>query len=111
MVTAHQDNGVNAQSVGGRERRCPARLHDEATPGIGRCVCALRSGAQGVDRLKGRGRADDTEDVIRNRFKVYRDETAPLLEFYGSDVTSINAVGEVAGVHGRVMDALGVDGK
>ncbi|HEY9264971.1 MAG TPA: adenylate kinase, partial [Mycobacterium sp.] len=31
-----------------------------------------------VSRLKGRGRADDTEDVIRNRFKVYRDETAPL---------------------------------
>ena len=33
-----------------------------------------------VARLKGRGRADDTEDVIRNRFKVYRDETAPLLD-------------------------------
>jgi adenylate kinase len=32
------------------------------------------------ERLKARGRADDTEDVIRNRMKVYRDETAPLLE-------------------------------
>ena len=35
-----------------------------------------------VARLKGRARADDTEDVIRNRFKVYRDETAPLLDYY-----------------------------
>ena len=27
-----------------------------------------------LDRLKDRGRADDTEDVILNRMKVYRDE-------------------------------------
>ena len=38
-----------------------------------------------VARLKGRGRADDTEDVIRNRMKVYRDETAPLLDYYSDD--------------------------
>ena len=35
-----------------------------------------------VERLKGRGRADDTEDVIRNRMKVYHAETAPLLDYY-----------------------------
>lgn len=35
-----------------------------------------------LERLKGRGRADDTDDVILNRMKVYRDETAPLLEYY-----------------------------
>jgi adenylate kinase len=29
-----------------------------------------------VERLLGRGRSDDTEEVIRNRQKVYRDETA-----------------------------------
>ena len=33
-----------------------------------------------VSRLASRGRADDTEDIIRNRFRVYRDETAPLLD-------------------------------
>ena len=33
-------------------------------------------------RLKARGRADDTEDVIHNRMKVYSDETRPLLEYY-----------------------------
>ena len=36
-----------------------------------------------LKRLKDRGRADDTEEVIHNRMKVYRDETAPLLEYYG----------------------------
>lgn len=35
-----------------------------------------------VKRLLGRGRADDTEEVIRNRLKVYRDKTAPLIDFY-----------------------------
>ena len=35
-----------------------------------------------VERLLGRGRADDTEDVIRRRQQVYRDETAPLLAYY-----------------------------
>ncbi len=32
------------------------------------------------DRFNDRGRADDTEDVILNRMKVYRDETAPLVD-------------------------------
>jgi adenylate kinase len=35
-----------------------------------------------VDRLLGRGRADDTEEVIRQRLQVYREQTAPLIEFY-----------------------------
>ncbi len=35
-----------------------------------------------VARLLGRGRADDTEEVIRQRLQVYRDQTAPLIEFY-----------------------------
>lgn len=45
-----------------------------------------------VERLKGRGRADDTEDVIRNRFKVYRDETAPLLDYYAGELKTVDAV-------------------
>ncbi|MDG4663973.1 adenylate kinase [Mycobacterium sp. 236(2023)] len=60
-----------------------------------------------VDRLKGRGRADDTEDVIRNRFKVYRDETAPLLDFYSDDLKTVDAVGELDEVFARALKALG----
>ncbi len=36
-----------------------------------------------VTRLTNRGRgADDTEDVIRHRLKVYADQTAPLVDYY-----------------------------
>lgn len=35
-----------------------------------------------VSRLLGRGRADDTEDVIRRRLEVYREQTLPLIDFY-----------------------------
>jgi adenylate kinase len=35
-----------------------------------------------VKRLLGRGRKDDTEEVILNRLDVYRQQTAPLIDFY-----------------------------
>jgi adenylate kinase len=35
-----------------------------------------------VSRLLGRGRKDDTEDVIRRRLEVYRSSTAPLISYY-----------------------------
>ena len=59
-----------------------------------------------VGRLLGRGRSDDTEDVIRNRQKVYRDETAPLLDHYRAKLVSVDAVGSVDEVAQRLVDAL-----
>lgn len=60
-----------------------------------------------LERLMARGRADDTEDVIRNRMNVYRAETAPLLEYYSDDLTTIDAVGSVDDVFARTLQALG----
>lgn len=60
-----------------------------------------------VARLKGRGRADDTEEIIRNRMKVYWDETAPLLEYYAAQLRTVEAVGEVGDVFTRALRALG----
>jgi adenylate kinase len=54
-----------------------------------------------------RGRADDTEDVIRNRFQVYRDETAPLLDFYTSELKTVDAVGDLDEVFARALQTLG----
>lgn len=59
-----------------------------------------------VERLLARGRADDTEDVIRRRQRVYREETAPLLEYYVDRLISVDGVGEVEEVSERVLDAL-----
>jgi adenylate kinase len=60
-----------------------------------------------LTRLKGRGRADDTDEVIRNRMKVYRDETQPLLEYYRDDVKTVDAVGALDEVFARALQALG----
>lgn len=35
-----------------------------------------------VTRLLGRGRQDDTEEIIRRRLEVYREETEPLIDYY-----------------------------
>ncbi len=59
------------------------------------------------ERLKARGRADDTDDVIRNRMNVYRDETAPLLKYYNSELKTVDAVGTVDEVFARALQALG----
>jgi adenylate kinase len=60
-----------------------------------------------LQRLKGRGRADDTEEVIHNRMKVYRDETAPLLEYYCDELKTVDAVGTMDEVFARALRALG----
>jgi adenylate kinase len=58
-------------------------------------------------RLKGRGRADDTDDVILNRMKIYSDETAPLLEYYSGELRTVDAVGTMDEVFARALKALG----
>ena len=60
-----------------------------------------------LERLKARGRADDTDEVILNRMKVYRDETAPLIEYYSSELRTVDAVGTVDEVFARTLRALG----
>jgi adenylate kinase len=59
-----------------------------------------------VARLTARGRSDDTEDVIRRRQQVYRDETAPLLDYYRDRLVTVDAVGSVDEVTDRVAEAL-----
>jgi len=60
-----------------------------------------------LERLRSRGRADDTDEVILNRMNVYRDETAPLLEYYRNELKTVDAVGTVDEVFARALRALG----
>lgn len=60
-----------------------------------------------VTRLMARGRDDDKEETIRNRFKVYRDETAPLLDYYQDELKTVDAVGGLDEVFARALHALG----
>jgi adenylate kinase len=60
-----------------------------------------------LQRLKGRGRADDTDDVILNRMKIYRAETAPLLDYYSDQLKTVDAVGSMDEVFARALRSLG----
>jgi len=55
------------------------------------------------------GRADDTEDVIRHRLKVYEEETAPLAALYAGRglLHQVDGMGEMDEVTGRLQDVLG----
>lgn len=60
-----------------------------------------------VERMLGRGRADDNEETIRTRLQVYRNETAPLIDHYGDAVISIKAEGSVEEINEVTLKALG----
>ncbi|NPB04406.1 MAG: adenylate kinase [Thermotogae bacterium] len=63
-----------------------------------------------VKRLLARGRADDTEEIIRNRLKVYRDQTAPLINYYREKglLVEIYGVGEIEEITKKIEQALGL---
>jgi len=61
-----------------------------------------------VERLLARGRADDTDATVRNRFKVYQDQTAPLLEIYQGrgSLVDVDGIGPLDEVTDRILSAL-----
>ncbi len=61
-----------------------------------------------VQRMLGRGRQDDTEEVIRRRLQVYHDQTAPLIDFYQTrqKLMSINGDIPPAGVTDKLKNLL-----
>jgi adenylate kinase len=61
-----------------------------------------------LKRAETEGRADDTEDVIRERQAIYRKETAPLAEHYGlvGLLVKVDGMGSVDEVTDRVIAAL-----
>ena len=61
-----------------------------------------------LQRLLGRGRADDNESVIRHRLEVYREQTAPLIRYYleAALLQSVEAHGTVDTIAARITDLL-----
>ena len=57
-----------------------------------------------IQRLLSRGRADDNEAVIRHRLEVYREQTAPLIEYYRVKglLQSVDAAGTVETIAERI---------
>lgn len=61
-----------------------------------------------LERAKSSGRSDDTEEVIRHRLEVYRDQTEPLLDVYAQRglLVIVNGMGDISEVTDRVVGAL-----
>ncbi len=54
-------------------------------------------------------RDDDQEDVIKSRLKVYHDQTAPLVEYYGKKglVKNVAGQGSIDEIFHKIKQALG----
>jgi adenylate kinase len=76
--------------------------------GLDRVVLFEVDEDQVVQRMLDRGRADDTEDIIRTRLEVYREQTEPLIDLYESRdiVTHIDASGTIEEITNRVLASL-----
>lgn len=59
-------------------------------------------------RLASRGRADDNPDTIRNRLVAYRNQTAPLLDYYSKSglLKSVDGLGTIDEIFARVVEQM-----
>ena len=51
-------------------------------------------------------RKDDNPETVQNRLDVYREQTFPLVEFYGGRVKKVDGLGQVEEVAARVKKVL-----
>jgi len=62
-----------------------------------------------LERGKTSGRVDDqNEDTIRNRFKVYQEETAPLAQYYSDQdkYAGVHGMGSIDDIFSRLSSAI-----
>lgn len=61
-----------------------------------------------IKRLLSRGRADDNEDTIRNRLRVYEEKTAPLIDYYTRKglLRKIKGTGTIEAIGQRIQAVL-----
>jgi len=54
-------------------------------------------------------RADDTEETVRNRIDVYKEQTMPLVEYYttGDKIATVDGLGTLEEVFADIVKALG----
>ena len=63
-----------------------------------------------IQRLLARGREDDNEEVIKNRLKIYREKTSPLIEMYTKEgiLQQIEGNADIDVVFSCIEKALGI---
>jgi len=88
------------------------RILSELGTALQRCVALGVDEDAVVERLLKRarieGRSDDNAETIRNRIRVYRRETAPLIDYYraSSLLREVDGMGSVEAVGQAIEEAL-----
>jgi adenylate kinase len=62
-----------------------------------------------IKRLSGRGRADDTPEIIEQRLKVYDQETSKILDYLTGQnvkIIRVDGSGKVGQIHDSLMEEL-----
>ncbi len=63
---------------------------------------------ESIKRLLKRGRADDKEEIIKNRIKIFHEETEEVIDFYKQKglLSVVNGMGEITEINSRMKRAL-----
>ena len=82
---------------------CGAGYHDEFQRPAVDGVCDVCGGTEFVRR------ADDNEETVRARMEAYKNQTAPLLPYYGEKgiLNSIDGMASIEEIAGRIEATLG----
>jgi len=85
-----------------------ALLADVGAGSVNAAVLIDVSEATVVARMAGRGRSDDTADVIRTRLQAFRRDTEPVIAFYASQgkLVAVDGEGTPDDVFERIMGSL-----
>ena len=75
-----------------------------------RVLCLEVPAQELIDRIlsRGEGRADDNEETVRSRLRVYESETQPMLDHFAEAVVRLNGIGSLDEVEARIVEALGL---
>lgn len=115
-IEAHKDDGVRVLLDGfprtpGQAEALDTLLQDYGAPLTAAVLLEVEEDEL-VSRLRGRAlqenRSDDDEATVRERMRVYREKTQPLLDYYDERVKlrRVNGVGTVEEVFARVTEVL-----
>lgn len=63
-----------------------------------------------IERLAGRGRAEDTPEVINHRLDIYQEKTSPVVDYFNEEtqvpVKVIDGTGAIPEIHERIQAAV-----
>jgi len=104
VINIHVDEAELIKRLSGRRvcRKCGANYHIIYSPPVNEGVCNMCGG----DLYQ---RDDDTEDTIKARLQVYKNQTAPLIEYYKKRkiLFTVSGKGSIQDIFNEISKVLG----